>query len=76
MILFIDAPNPMEDEMSGLTSYQISKINDAIADCDRFIAKEEPRPAATRPADMQQHLDYCKSHKERLQTMLGTGVIA
>ncbi|PXX41113.1 MULTISPECIES: hypothetical protein [Burkholderia] len=61
--------------MSKLTAYHISKIKSAIADCDRFIAKEEPRDASLRPADMQQHLDFCKAHKENLQNMLAAGVL-
>ncbi|KVQ85549.1 hypothetical protein KTE60_22460 [Burkholderia multivorans] len=59
-----------------LTAYRISKIKSAIADCDRFIAKEDPRDASTRPADVQQHLDFCKAHKAKLQNMLAAGVLA
>lgn len=59
-----------------LTAYHISKIKNAIADCDRFIAKEEPRDASLRPADMQQHLDFCKAHKAKLQNMLSSGAVA
>jgi hypothetical protein len=53
-----------------LTSQQRSSIIDAIAQCDRFIAKEEPRIASLRPAAMQQHLDYCKAHRVKLLAML------
>lgn len=59
-----------------MSEYQINKIKSAIADCERFIAKEEPREAALRPADAQKHLDFCKAHKVKLENMLVTGVIA
>lgn len=52
------------------TTYRARKILEAIADCDRFIAKEEPRNPDLRPADVQQHLDYCKAHRIKLQAML------
>jgi hypothetical protein len=57
-----------------LTTEQARRIRDAIADCDRFIAKEDPRRADLRPADIQKHLDFCKSHKVKLMGMLNTGV--
>jgi len=53
-----------------MSEYQINKIKSAIADCERFIAKEDPRNVALRPADAQKHLDFCKSHKAKLQAML------
>lgn len=53
-----------------MTTYQIQKIKSAIAECDRFISKEESRDASLRPADMQQHLDFCKTHKAKLEGML------
>ena len=46
------------------------RIQQAIDECDRFIAKEEPRRADLRPAGVQQHLDFCKEHKVKLQKML------
>lgn len=56
-----------------LTTEQGRRIREAIADCDRFIAKEESRRADLRPADVQQHLDFCKSHKIKLMNMLNDG---
>jgi hypothetical protein len=55
------------------TREQSRRILDAIADCERFIAKEDHRRADLRPASIQQHLDFCKSHKVKLQLMLTTG---
>lgn len=46
------------------------RILEAIAECDAFIAKESPRNASLRPADMQQHLDFCIAHKQKLIDML------
>ncbi len=53
-----------------MSEYQINKIKSAIVECERFIAKEESRDASLRPADAQKHLDFCKSHKAKLQAML------
>ena len=50
--------------------YRSRKIIEAIAECDRFIAKEEPRNPSLRPAEVQKHLDFCKTHRERLIAML------
>jgi len=46
------------------------RVLEAIADCDRFIAKEGPRAANLRPADMQNHLDFCRAHRAKLINML------
>ena len=46
------------------------RIQQAIAECDAFIAKEEPRAADLRPASVAQHLEFCKQHKVKLQRML------
>ena len=54
-----------------MTESQTARIWQAIAECDAFIAKEAERPAATRPVDMQKHLDFCISHKARLLAMIG-----
>lgn len=50
---------------------QITRVKQAISECDAFITKESQRPAATRPADMQKHLDFCIAHKARLLGMIG-----
>lgn len=50
---------------------QIARVKQAISECDAFITKESQRPAATRPADMQKHLDFCIAHKARLLGMIG-----
>lgn len=46
------------------------RVIEAIADCDKFIAKEQPRNADLRPAVVQQHLDFCIAHRAKLQAML------
>jgi hypothetical protein len=53
-----------------MNAYQEKKILDAIADCERFIAKESPRDPTIRPDDMKKHLDFCIKHKEKLIAML------
>lgn len=52
------------------TAQQVKRILEAIGDCDQFIAKEGPRNPDLRPADMQQHLDFCIAHKQKLIDML------
>lgn len=53
-----------------MTTTETRRILQAIAECNRFIEKEEKRSADLRPADVQQHLDFCKAHKEKLIQML------
>jgi len=53
-----------------MTTEQVRRVLQAIAECDQFIAKEGPRNPALRPADMAQHLEFCKQHKQRLINML------
>jgi hypothetical protein len=45
---------------------QTRKILEAIAECNRYIAKEEPRPADTRPEWAKNHLAFCKQHRAKL----------
>lgn len=59
-----------------MTKDQTRRILEAIADCDRFIANEEPRAADLRPAKIAQHLEFCKAHKAKLQNALVTGTWA
>lgn len=54
-----------------MSNDQIIRVKQAIAECDAFITKESQRPAYTRPADMQKHLDFCIAHKSRLLKMIG-----
>ena len=51
------------------------RVMDGIADCDRFIAKEEGRSADLRPANVQQHLDFCIAHKAKLQNAIAAGFL-
>lgn len=46
------------------------KILEAIAECDRFIAKEEPRRADLRPVEVARILEHAKTHKAKLIGML------
>lgn len=52
---------------------RIKRILDAIAECDRFIAKEKPRAANLRPADIQKLLDWYVLHRANLIRMLAKG---
>jgi hypothetical protein len=53
-----------------MTKDQSRRIIQAIQECDKFIGKEGPRSADTRPADVAKHLGFCKQHKAKLQAML------
>lgn len=60
---------------TGLTAEETSashvrRIVEAIAECDRYIAKEEPRDASLRPADVAKRLEFYKAHRAKLVTML------
>lgn len=46
------------------------KIREAIGDCNRYIAKEEPRAADLRPADVAKRLEWYKAHRAKLLGML------
>ena len=53
-----------------MTTQEIRKVNEAIAECDRYIAKEGPRSADLRPEWAAKHLEFCKNHKAKLISML------
>lgn len=53
-----------------MTADQIRRINESIAECDRFIAREESRAEDIRPTDIQDLLGQYKAHRERLVNML------
>jgi len=46
------------------------RIWKAIEETNRFIDREQARSPKFRPADMQQHLDFCIAHREKLYKML------
>ena len=54
-----------------MSQEQIRRIHQAIAECDKFIDKESGRRADLRPADVQQYLDFCITHRAKLLAMLG-----
>lgn len=56
-----------------MTTEQARRVIQAIAECQRFIDLEDPRRADLRPADVQQHLDFCKQHMVKLNAMLVAG---
>jgi hypothetical protein len=56
-----------------ITHEQTKRILSAIAQCDRYIDKEEARSADLRPADIQKRLDGYKEHRDKLQRALETG---
>lgn len=55
---------------TSFTTEQTRRILQAIEECDRFIAKESPRSAELRPADVQQTLDFYIAHRAKLQAMI------
>jgi hypothetical protein len=54
----------------SLTAETTRKILQAIQECETFIAKEEPRAADLRPADVAKTLEFYKQHKLKLIGML------
>jgi hypothetical protein len=53
-----------------MTKEQNQRILEAIADCNKFIAKESARNSALRPADVQKTLNFYIQHRNRLIEML------
>lgn len=53
-----------------MTAYEIRKIQDAIADCTRYIDREEKRNASLRPAEIAKRLEWYKAHRAKLENML------
>jgi hypothetical protein len=53
-----------------MTKDQNRRILEAIADCDKFIAKESSRNPSLRPADIQKTLDFYIQHRSHLIEML------
>ena len=49
-----------------MTNYQRNKINEAIADCNRYIEKEGSRASDLRPAEIQKLLDWYHAHRAKL----------
>ncbi|WP_404995418.1 hypothetical protein [Cupriavidus pauculus] len=45
------------------------RILSALAECDRFIEREERRDPELRPADVQALLDDYKAHRAKLMGM-------
>lgn len=56
-----------------MTPANVDKVKSAIADCDRYINKEDGRRADLRPADVQKRLDGYKAHRAELLAMLAKG---
>lgn len=46
--------------------YKLSRIRQAIEECDRYIAKESPRDPALRPAEIASLLAHTIAHRDWL----------
>ena len=55
-----------------MTIQRRKSINEAIAQCNTYIAKESARAADLRPAETQKLLDWYYSHRAKLIEMLKT----
>ena len=55
-----------------MTKYQADSIISAIVDCDRYIAKESPRRADLRPAEIVALLAWYIAHRAKLAAMLAS----
>lgn len=53
-----------------MTNQQKTSIQAAIADCNRYIAKEGARSADLRPAQVAKLLDWYIAHRAKLLAML------
>lgn len=53
-----------------MSLYATSKILSAIKECDKFINKEAPRNADTRPADVLDLLNRYIAQRAKLVAML------
>lgn len=53
-----------------MSNEQNRRIIEAIAECDRFIDREEARNVSLRPADIQKTLAFYKAHRAKLSAML------
>ena len=52
------------------TPTQIERIEQSIAECDRYIAKEEPRASDLRPPEIAKLLAFYKEHRANLVKMI------
>ena len=64
-----DWTESMEDAMK---TAPISRIHQALAETNRFIAKEWPRSRDLRPADTQALLERYIAHKIKLEAVLNS----
>ncbi len=53
-----------------MTSDSRRRVLEAIAECDRYIAKESPRSADLRPIEIAARLDFSRSHRQKLLNVL------
>lgn len=53
-----------------MTQDHIRRIRDAIAECERFISKEEARDPSLRPKEADDLLNFYISHKTALEGRL------
>jgi hypothetical protein len=48
----------------------IRRASQSIAECARFIDREEKRDPSLRPIDVQQTLSFYKSHKASMEAQI------
>lgn len=53
-----------------MTNQEINSVRSAVADCNRYIAKEGSRAADLRPADVAKRLEWYIAHRAKLLAML------
>ena len=56
-----------------MTKEQERRVIEAIADCDKYIAKEGARNPSLQPADTEKLLQWYIGHRTKLTEMLASG---
>ena len=54
-----------------MTPEYIRRVNEAIAECDRYIKLESPRAADLRPPEIAKRLEFYINHRAKLVSMIG-----
>lgn len=53
-----------------MTASQVRKVQEAIRECDRYIAKEGSRSEDLRPVEIQKLLAWYIAHRAKLLSLL------
>jgi hypothetical protein len=61
---------PAKGNTKMTTQEQKRRIIEAIAECDRYIEREGKRIESLRPESEKKHLNFCLSHRAKLNEML------